>query len=85
MNQTPHQQIEAILNKHREWHDWDMGRSDGEYPMLSPNDSVLATKAVFKGLPAMQEEPDVYRHVSTFVDGRNALRRQILAELEAGS
>jgi hypothetical protein len=76
---TPRDQLEDVLlkychtNKRVEY----SGLADGE--PLPDEVAVDAIIAVFKGLSAMQEEPSP----SVYGPGtKNALRRQILAELE---
>lgn len=55
-------------------------------------EAMPAILAVFKGLPAMQEEINhqhpnnangvAWRNVQEFIDARNALREELLAQLE---
>jgi hypothetical protein len=81
-NQTPRQQLEDIMYE---------GLFDIAHMPLpddreaTKNEMIAAILAVFKGLPAMQEEDpdDMPVDVSeNWKEAQNTLRRQILAELE---
>jgi hypothetical protein len=91
--QTPPERLEAILIDR---YGLDNGSDHTQLPPSAHehSEAAQAILAVFKGLPAMQEEPysDIERDYAiayggNFSDGNrkkwlNELRRQILAELE---
>lgn len=88
--QTPRQQMEAAIWLIRKFSHAD--KYTGVKPNLPLPDEVAldAVLAVFKSLPAMQEEPpsarpDLDSSATWYAwRARNDLRRQILAELEEG-